>query len=132
MIDWKKNNKISLRNFSEAVDFHDVVKTMIVRMLRRNYPDSHSVPIYTEFRKDDPNKTYPDIWMRIKSNIIVWEIQKEITKKWLSNIQKNYENVDLIIVDLKKVEKQWNKLLKNKKYINPIDLLKEALADYII
>jgi len=118
-INWNKQNKIALRNFTENVDFHDVVKTLLVRMLRRKYPDSRRVPIYTEYDPEKPNQHYPDIWMQIKGEIIVWEIQDKISKKWEEQIIEQYQEVDLIIVPL-------NKLSKN------LDKLKEQLQDYIV
>ena len=119
LVDWKRNNKIAMRNFSKAVDFHDIVKLLIVRKLRRKYPDSHSVPIYTEHDARKPNLTYPDIWMRIKAEIYVWEIQDKITQPWKIGKMHQYEDVDLIIVPLKKLSSDLN-------------LLDGQLEDYII
>jgi len=119
-IDWKRNNKIALRNFHGGCDFHDIVKTLLVRMIRRKHKTSTAVPIYTEFNPNEPNKSYPDIWMRIKNDVIVWEIQKEITKEWEEKMIKTYEDVgDLIIVPLKELSKN-------------LDKLKEQLEVYVV
>lgn len=128
--DWKRNNKIGLRNFKEASDFHDVVKTELVRMLRRLHKDNHNTPIYTEYNPERPNEDYPDIWIRIKKDIIVYEIQQQITKKWTEQITEKYENVDLIIVPLKEVLKNWRQIIN--KYENPIDSLREVLEVYVV
>ncbi len=128
--DFKRNNKIGLRNFKEASDFHDIVKTQLVRMLRRKHKDNHNIPIYTEYSPDKPNEEYPDIWMRLKKDIIVWEIQENMSKKWLEQIQENYRDVDLIIVPLKEVKLKWREIID--KYKNPIDSLREILEVYVI
>lgn len=121
LIDWKRNNKIALRNFSENVDFHDIVKTLLVRMLRRKHKDSCKVPIYTEFNPEEINENYPDIWMKDEhGDIYVWEIQDKISKEWQKSISKHYENIsELTIVSL-------NDLSKN------IDELKKQLEKYLI
>jgi len=129
--DFKRNNKIGLRNFSESVDFHDSVKTLLVRQLRRKHKDSHAVPIYTEFNPDKSNDEYPDIWMRIKQDIIVYEIQKAVSKKWVKQIVEKYEEVDLIMVNLKDVEKAWIKELR-KSPTNPIEKLNKILEVYVV
>lgn len=121
--DWKRNNKVGMRNFNESVDFHDVVKLLLVRMLRRRYPDSNKYPIYTEYNPNNPNEDYPDIWMKIKNDIIIWEIQKEITDEWLEKIKKKKE--DVIIVPLKK-------LITKPKDLNYLDNLKKQLEVYLI
>ncbi len=128
--DYRRNNKIGLRNFREKSDFHDLCKTLLVRMLRRVHPDNHNNPIYTEFNPEKPNKDYPDIWMRVKQDIIVYEIQEQVNKKWTEQITKQYEDVDLIIVPLKDVLKNWSLIID--KWENPIDSLTEVLEVYIV
>jgi len=128
--DHKRNNKIGLRNFKEASDLHDCVKTQLVRMLRRKHKDNHAIPIYTEFNPERPNKDYPDIWMRIKQDIIVYEIQETVSKKWSRQIQEKHRDVDLIIVPLKEVLRNWRLIIN--KYKNPIDSLREVLEVYVV
>ncbi len=128
--DFKRNNKIGLRNFKEASDLHDCVKTQLVRMLRCKHKDNHNVPIYTEFNPERPNKDYPDIWMRIKKDIIVYEIQETVSKKWSKQIQEKYRDVDLIIVPLKEVLYNWRSIIN--KWENPIKSLREVLEIYVV
>lgn len=110
-IDWNKNNKIALRNFSESQDHHDIVKTLLMRMLRRKNKNSNQVLLYSENDPNNKNNNYPDIWMRTrKGDIIVWEIQKEITTKWEKEVIERYKDVDLIIVPLKNLSKNIDKL----------------------
>ena len=128
--DFKKNNKIGLRNFKEASDFHDLCKTELVKMLRRLHPDNHATPIYTEYDPVNPREDFPDIWMRLKTDIIVFEIQEDVSKKWLKQIQEQYETVDLIIIPLKEVLKDWK--LKMKKVSHPVDALRTVLEVYVV
>jgi len=128
--DFKRNNKVGLRNFNEKVDFHDIVKTEIVRMLRRLHKDNHNIPIYTEFNPERPNDDYPDIWMRIKKDIIVYEIQEEVSEKWTNQILKKHHDTDVIIIPLKEVLENWRKIIN--KYQNPIDSLREVLEVYVV
>jgi len=131
-VDWTRNNKIGLRNLKEASDFHDLVKTLIVRMLRREHPDSHNVHIYTEFSPDKPREEFPDIWMSIKKDIIVFEIQKKITKEWTKKVVERYKDCDLIIVELEKDLKEWNDKIHSKNETDPIKLLRNILNKYIV
>ena len=128
--DFKRNNKIGLRNFKEASDLHDICKTQLVRMLRRKHKDNHNIPIYTEFNPERPNKDYPDIWMRIKQDIIVYEIQESMSRNWVKQITKKYQDVDLIIVPLKEVLANWRLIID--KYENPIESLREVLEVYVV
>ena len=131
-IDWKRNNKIAIRNPHEECDFHDIVKLLLVRMLRRKYKNSSTVPIYTEFSPEENCDTYPDVWMKVREKlkpstgnrtksewvVYAYEIQKNITKKWLKETIKRYENVNLIIVPLNDLPKDLTKLKKElEKYI---------------
>jgi hypothetical protein len=132
LIDWKKQNKIALRNFDRSVDFHDLVKVQLVRMLRRNYPDSKNNAIYTEFDADVPEKTFfADIWFRQKNgDIYVYELQKEVTKQWTEQITKKHESVNLIIVPLKEVEQKLKeRISKGEDFM---DALRHILIDYVI
>ncbi len=123
MINWKKNNKVAIRNFKEACDFHDVVKMLLVRMLRRKHPNSSKVPIYTEFNPDQPNETFPDIWMKDeKRDLYVWELQEVITEQWEQRMNEQYKGImkDLFIVRLKDLNR------------DSISLLKKQLEVYVI
>lgn len=145
LVDWKRNNKIALRNFSESCDFHDLVKTLLVRMLRQNYKDSRMTVIYTEFNATEPNADYPDIWMRMNryskrrqnsAEIYVWELQEVVTDKWLKQIQEKHSDVTLIIVPLKKVREKWRDGLMNNlqtnKTLDPVKDLRVILEEYVI
>lgn len=126
LIDWKRNNKVCLRNFSESQDLHDVVKTLLVRMLRRKHPDNQSCQIYTELNIDDRNENYPDIQMLLKrwkkpSEIYVYEIQKEWTENWELKQAKKYEDVNLIVVKLDRFKDNMT-----------IEKIKSLLSGYVV
>lgn len=128
MINHRRNNKIAIRNFSESQDFHDIVKTIFVRMLRRKNPDNKNTAIYTEYDDSKPNESYPDVKMVIKKSSkpadeYVWEIQKEITREWLEKSIQQHENVNLEIIPIKKIEEKYKKFL---------DELKEDLEKYLV
>ena len=132
MVDWKRNDKLNLgHNYTDSFDFHDIARLLIMKMLRRQYPDKSKYPIYSEFDclKQDG---FPDIQMRIKGDIYVWELQKEITEKWTKEISKKYEDVTLIIVPLIDIEKKWNNKIKENPIADPLRLLKDILEPYVI
>lgn len=108
MVDWKRNNKCAIRNPDISVDGHDVVKLLIMRMLRRTHDDSYKVQIESESAIEGHNN-YPDIRMVSSRNtkhgheVCNWEIQKNITSKWRELKNNQYQGADWIEVDLKKI-----------------------------
>lgn len=111
IIDWKKQDKCVFRNFDEAVDHHDIVKALLMRMLRRKHPNRRKVSIYSEFAMSD--RGIGDVWMKDEhSDIYVYEIQKDINKHWIKSIHERYQDVNLIIVPLKKMPKTFERLRK--------------------
>ena len=136
MIDYKRNNKITLRNFNKKVDLHDLIKTLLVRMLRRKHPDNNKCQIYTEFNLDSPNTSYPDVYMcltkGLNNEVYVYEIQGNYSKKWLKSKQLEYENVNLFIpINLNEVRDEWNKLIKEDN-TDILELLRNILDKYIL
>lgn len=139
MIDWKRNNKVGIRNFNEACDKHDVVKLLFVRLLRRKYRDSSKIPIYTEYDPQNSLDDYPDIWFKLPSqrrnkkgklieggaDIYVVEIQEKVTKDWEKQIREKHSEVNLIIIPLKNVPNTINGIieyLKKGDYEGSIEL----------
>ena len=97
--------------------FHDCCKLILVSLLKEKNPNT---PIYTEYNPEFPNSSYPDIFMKKKDRVYIFEIQKEITKKWLKEINEKYNipNYDLIIIPLKDLPKDLDKLKKElEKYV---------------
>lgn len=108
MIDYKYINKVIVRNLSESSDKHDLIKTQLYRILRRKYPNC---PCYTEYPL---GKEIPDIYYEIKGKIFVVEIQKEVSPSWIKNILERYKDVNLIIIETKKIS---NDILEMKKQL---------------
>jgi len=135
MMDWKRNNKINVgHNLSAAFDFHDVVRTLIVRKLRRNYPDNFKIPIYTEYY---PEKSLmPDIYIKIKNKVYIYEIQEQMNSDWITKLLKSYENDDVIIVPLKTLKEKWlitlRVLIRDDGDFDLIKELNKLLDDYVI
>ena len=139
-IDYNRNNRIKLRNFSISQDFHDLVKTLLVRMIRRKHKKQEKVQIYTEYNITANNENYPDIQVILKEkkkdSIVIYEIQDTITKKWMDQIQSKHEESTLIIVPLKKIYKRWESRVLNElnlyKKCDIINILRIVLEDYAI
>lgn len=101
-IDWKKNNKIVLRNPSNrAFHAHELIKTAIVLALRLKHRNSHKEEIHTEREVGD---RIADIWFRNnKGEIYVYEIQEKETEAWRKKTEEFYldQGVTPIIVPIK-------------------------------
>jgi hypothetical protein len=130
LMDFKRNNKLNIgHNVTKAFDFHDIVRLLIMKELRRRHRSEY--PIYSEHDPVNPNEDYPDIWMRLGKDIYVWELQSAISPLWQKNICKRYEDVNLIIVPLNDIYSKWIKEL-NLEQKEPLDVLRKLLDDYII
>lgn len=111
MKDWKRNNSVKIRNTHPSVALHDVVKLLLVRLIRRQNPSVNFVDIYTEHNVNQPNKSYPDIQVTVHGSRnqtkdyknIVYEIQEQWTDEWEKKILKKYEDSDVIFIRLKKL-----------------------------
>jgi len=115
MINYSKAFQVRVRN-TECL-FHDICKLIMIHLLKRKHKNT---PIYTEYNPDNPNDSYPDIFMQIKNRRFIFEIQKSFSKKWLNEITKKYDlpNYDLIIIPLKDLPKEINQLKKElEKYV---------------
>lgn len=130
-INFNEQFKIRLsNNSSEAMDFHDVLKLLLVRKLKRRFKGNHYVKIYTEFPLEG-FQLIPDIYIEDSKNkaVYCYEIQKELTphyEKIKSDQYKKYEeslylfnSLDFIIIPLKRCPKDFDKM-------------NEFLEDYII
>lgn len=131
IIDYKRNNKLNIgHNFTETFDFHDVVRLLLMKQLRRKYNSKN--PIYTEHDPNKPNGDYPDIWMRIGKDVYVWELQRTISKKWEKQIMEKYAEVNLIIVPLEKIYDKWYSWTDNACKEEPIKKLNKLLEPYVL
>lgn len=109
---WNEQFKIRLAKSDESMDKHDILKILIVRKILRTYRKRHFLRIYTEFSMNHGTGLKPDIYMEnLKDkSIICWEIQKELTPKYMKEQYERYSKVkipffnepDVIFVPLKK------------------------------
>jgi len=120
MIDWQNINKVRLASSDESMDKHDIVKLLLVRLLLRKHKNEKNyIRIYTEFNIKE-NKKCDVYFENLKEKAsYIFEIQKGITNKWITETKKAYKEEldsklimtsDLIIVDLNKLSDNLNEL----------------------
>jgi len=134
IINYNRNNRVKLRNFTIPNDWHDLLKVTIMRLLRRKHMNN-KVGIYSEWNDENPNESYPDILMTLQNHRYIYEIQSNVSKKWIKQITEKYENDTLIIVDLKFIYQKWLDRIENNYIVNhtlnPMDDLRTVLeSDY--
>ena len=118
-IDWKNLFKIRISNPDDSFAKHEVVKLLIVMKILNKYRRRHWIRIYTEYKLDGLT---PDIYFEnVKTKeVICYEIQKEITPSWVKEKTKQYneydvpffKSIDLIIVPIRKLSNDIEKLNK--------------------
>ncbi len=91
-IDWENLYKIRLASFDTAMDKHDVIKLLLVRKILQKYKRKDWIKIYTEFELENGLK--PDVYFEhVKDKaIVVYEIQKDYSKKWIEEKTKQYND----------------------------------------
>lgn len=121
-VDWQNLYKVRLSsNPDSSMDKHDVIKTLIVRkLLNKHKGEKIYVRVYTEFPITEGKIC--DIYMEnIKTKAgYCWEIQKNITPKWLEETKLEYSNwhpfllntTDWFIVPVSELSNDLNKLSK--------------------
>lgn len=94
--------------------FHDCCKLILVALLKEKHPNTE---VYTEYNPDNPNKSYPDIWIKIKNRRYVYEIQKADSVIWRNSVIRKYDipNYDLIIVPIKNLPRNFDELVDKLK-----------------
>jgi len=125
--DWDNVFKIRTTNPDKSRDKHEVVKLLLVRALMRKHSRNMFIRIYTEFRLD--NGAIPDVYfenLRTKE-AYAFEIQKNMSNKWLKEIKEKYKNYqapffdtfDYIIIDL-------------SEFSNDINEIREKVEEYVV
>lgn len=119
MTEWKDLFKIKFANPEKSMLKHEVAKLVIVlRLLEKYKRQRRWIRIYTEFNVLD-NKKCDIYFENLKTKeVYIYEIQKRISKDWLKQTKEAYKDyhpifmktVDLIIVDLKKLPDDINKI----------------------
>ena len=121
--DWNNCYKIRIREMTDAQTFHLIVKALIVQKLLIKYKSMRSyIRIYTEFSLED-NRVCDIYFENLKTReIIIYEIQNKITKKWEDYTTKFYNQyevfgfrTDLVVVDLKTLSNDLEVLEKEVK-----------------
>jgi len=104
-----------------------ILKYLIIKLLKDKHKSSN-IKIYGE-------NDFIDFSINFKNRQHKYILKNNVSKKWLNQIKKKYENDTLIIVDMKFIEKKWIDRIENNylinKFINPIDDLRTVLeSDY--
>ena len=116
---WSEQNKIRVRESDESQEKHLIVKALIMLHLKiKHKEDSHWMKLYSEFPVVE-GKICDIYYENIKTKeVFAYEIQKDITKKWLKETQEAYRDwevygmktADYIVVDLNKLSNNIEEL----------------------
>ena len=111
-IKWSEQNKIRVRESDESQEKHLIVKALIMLHLKiKHKKDAHWMKLYSEFPVVE-GKICDIYYENIKTKeAFAYEIQKNVSKKWLTETQKAYEDwevygmnsSDYVVVDLNKL-----------------------------
>ena len=125
-IDYNEIFKLRLRRNASLK--HEIIKLCIVLILKEKYKKNlYWIRVYTEYPAGE--KRICDVYFEnIKTNeIIAYEIQKNISKEWLKETKKFYENWDKVYF-----KTDWI-LIEEDKLPNDYEEIYEILKkDYII
>ena len=120
---YQKNNKIKLRNpTNSGFDSHEFIKLALVLLLRKKHKNAS---IYTEEKIE---LDIADIYIKIKHDEYVFEIQKDFNKKWQRKTEEKYleRGITPIVIPLKNVISEWeNRLLNNWRLSKQLNILDE-------
>jgi len=124
--DWGNLFKVRIANSDDSFQQHEVTKLLVVMKILNKTKNKNKLRIYTEFELENGLK--PDVYVENinEKSIVVYEIQKEISKKYIEEKTKAYNSyevpffntIDLVIIPLKKLS-------------NNIEELNEQLDEYI-
>ncbi len=127
-IDWNEQFKIRpRRNTSKK---HEIIKLLIVLNLTEKYKKNlHWIRVYTEYQiSADKKSKITDVYFEnIKTNeIICYEVQKNISKKWLEETKEFYNNFERIYF-----KTGWT-LINENNLSEDIDILNHQIKKLII
>jgi len=119
-IDWINLYKIKIANSDDIFQKHEITKLLVVMKILNKTKNKNWLRIYTEFSIENNKK--PDVYVEnIKEkSIVIYEIQKECDEKYIQETTKEYadyqvpffDSVDLVIIPLKKLSNNIEKLNK--------------------
>lgn len=129
-IHWDRLDKCNIgHNITDGFLFHDIVRVALMKLLRSRYKGKDKVLIYSEFFPE--SSRLPDIYLNLKGQEYIFEIQKSISHEWLEQTTKKYSDVNLIIVPLNEVMKDFiHKFRFEQKTFE--QSIQESLEEYLI
>lgn len=118
-IDWNNLYKVRIANSIKSMEFHEVVKTLLVmKLLEKHKKERMYIRIYTEFTIKEEKKV--DIYYEnLKQKAAyAFEIQKNISQNWLGKVKNIFNDwipfgcntADMIVIDLNKLPKDLDAL----------------------
>jgi len=124
-VDWNEQFKIRPRR--NASPKHEVIKLLVVlSLLEKNKSNLRWIRIYTEF-PIGKNKITDIYYENIKTNeIICYEIQNNISKKWLKETTEEYKNFEELFYTT-----DWI-LIKEKEMSDNIEELNKQVKKIIV
>jgi len=101
-IDWKKQNKIEFNSYHSSMQHHDVVKQICVKLLRKKYTNSKTIPIYTEYQgRGKKWNRKADVYINCPAGEFAIEIQKAYTEEWETKAVQDYEKLGVICIPIR-------------------------------
>jgi len=93
--DWNNLFKIRIANPDESFQKHEIVKLLIVMKILNKSKRKEWMRIYTEFQLENGLKA--DIYYEDVKNksVIIYEIQKDYSDKWLKEKTEQYKNYEV-------------------------------------
>jgi len=118
---WDEIFKLRLRRNASLK--HEIIKLCVVLLLKEKYKNSiYWIRVYTEYPVGE--KRICDVYFEnIKTNeIITYEIQKNISEKWLKETRKFYSSweriyfkTDWVLIEEDKLPNDYNEIYKTLK-----------------
>lgn len=114
-INWNELYKIRLTKSDESLDKHDIIKTLLVRKILRKNKKKAWLRIYTEWNLNNNSGIKCDICVENlkEKSIVCYEIQKELSDKYIKEKTEQYKkyeesemffkSVDCIFIPLKEL-----------------------------
>lgn len=126
-IRWEELFKVKIADSREEFQKHEVVKLLIVMKLINKYAkDKNFIRIYTEFNLDNGLKCDVYFENARKKEVLVYEIQKKFTPKWLEDRKNRYKEWDVPFMN----SCDWIPISLNK-LSNNLNELNRELDEYV-
>ncbi len=127
MILWSELFKIRLANTIEAMDKHEVIKLLLVRMLLREHrKHKNFIRIYTEFTLGEGLRCDVYFENTRTKEAYAYEIQKSYTKAWLKDRTEKYKDWEVPFMKTS----DWIPINLNH-FSDDLEEIKEELIQYV-